>query len=148
MLCYLQMQNYSNHTRLYPAHHFILTPIAVTALVLAILLAGESDSIGKQEIFNVLSASALILTAFIARIYAIKNQNRIIRIEMRYRYFELTGKSFKEKESQLSLSQIIALRFAGDDELLQLIDKSITEKLSNKQIKQSINNWQADYKRV
>lgn len=142
------MQNYSNHTRLYPAHHFILTPVTVAALAIALAIVGESDSIGKQEIFNVLAASALILTAFIARIYALKNQNRIIRLEMRYRYFELTGKSFKEKERQLSLSQIIALRFAGDDELLQLIDKSISEKLSNKQIKQSIKNWQADYKRV
>ena len=142
------MQNYSNHTRLYPAHHFILTPITVAALAIALAILGESESISKQDIFNVLAASALILTAFIARIYALKNQNRIIRLEMRYRYFELTGKSFKEKESQLSLSQIIALRFAGDDELLPLIDKSITEKLSNKQIKQNIKNWQADYKRV
>ncbi len=142
------MQNYTNHRRLYPAHHFILTPITAAALAFAFAMIGDSESIGKQEIFNVLAASALILTAFIARIYAIKNQNRIIRLEMRYRYFELTGKSFKEKESQLSLSQIIALRFAGDDELLQLIDKSILEKLSNKQIKQSIQNWQADYKRV
>lgn len=142
------MQNYSNHTRLYPAHHFILTPVTVAALAIALAIVGESDSISKQEIFNVLAASALILITFIARIYALKNQNRIIRLEMRYRYFELTGKSFKEKESQLSLSQIIALRFAGDDELLQLIDKSISEKLSNKQIKQNIKNWQADYKRV
>ncbi len=142
------MQNYSNHTRLYPAHHFILTPITVAALALAFAMIGESESVSKQDVFNVLAASALILVAFISRIYAIKNQNRIIRIEMRYRYFELTGKSFNEKESQLSLSQIIALRFAGNDELLPLIDKSIAEKLSNKQIKQSITNWQADYKRV
>ncbi len=142
------MQNYTNHRRLYPAHHFILTPITAAALAFAFAIIGDSESIGKQEIFNVLVASALVLAVLIARIYAIKNQNRIIRLEMRYRYFELTGKSFKEKESQLSLSQIIALRFAGDDELLQLIDKSISEKLSNKQIKQSIQNWQADYKRV
>lgn len=142
------MQNYSNHRRLYPAHHFILTPLTVAALAIAFTILGESETIGKQEIFNLLAASALVLTVFIARIYALKNQNRIIRLEMRYRYFELTGKSFKEKESQLSLSQIIALRFAGDDELLPLIDKSITEKLSNKQIKQYIKNWQADYKRV
>jgi hypothetical protein len=142
------MQNYSNHRRLYPAHHFILTPLTVAALAIAFTILGESETIGKQEIFNLLAASALVLTVFIARIYALKNQNRIIRLEMRYRYFELTGKSFKEKESQLSLSQIIALRFAGDDELLPLIDKSITEKLSNKQIKQNIKNWQADYKRV
>lgn len=142
------MQNYSNHSRLYPAHHFILTPITVALLVIAITIIGETGNFGKQEIFNVLAATALILAAFIARIYALKNQNRIIRIEMRYRYFELTGKSFSKYESKLSLSQIIALRFAGDNELLELMDKSISEKLSQKQIKQLIKNWQADYKRV
>ncbi len=142
------MQNYSNHRRFYPTHHFVLTPLTVAILAIALAILGESEAVGKQELFNVLAASALVLIPFIARIYALKNQNRIIRLEMRYRYFELTGKSFKEKESQLSLSQIIALRFAGDDELLPLIDKSITEKLSNKQIKQNIKNWQADYKRV
>ena len=84
----------------------------------------------------------------VGRIYATKNQDRIIRLEMRQRYFEMTGKSFAEKENQLRLGQIIALRFASDEELLNLMEKAIAEKLKSKEIKQAIRNWQADTNRV
>jgi hypothetical protein len=82
------------------------------------------------------------------RIYALKNQNRIILTEMRQRYFHLTGKSFYEKERDLRTNQIIALRFAGDDELLELIDQAISKKLSNKEIKMTVKNWKPDFSRV
>jgi hypothetical protein len=84
----------------------------------------------------------------ITRVYALKNQDRLIRLEMRQRYFELTGTSFNSKENQLKLSQIIALRFASNEELLALIDLAIKDKLSNKEIKMAITNWQADLLRV
>jgi hypothetical protein len=90
----------------------------------------------------------LLLISLAARIYGLKNQDRIIRMEMRQRYFELTGQRFVEKEKQLRLSQIIALRFASDEELLELMDRAISEKLTGKQIKSAIRNWQADHRRV
>lgn len=80
--------------------------------------------------------------------YALTLQNRIILNEMRNRYFHLTGKTFEEKEQNLKLGQIIALRFAGNDELLDLLDRSIAEKLTAKEIKQQIRNWKGDYIRV
>lgn len=67
---------------------------------------------------------------------------------MRLRYFELTGNSFSALEEKLKLSQIIALRFASDEELLALIDKTMKENLSNKDIKKAIKNWKADLMRV
>jgi hypothetical protein len=67
---------------------------------------------------------------------------------MRNRYFHLTGKTFDEKEQNLKLGQIIALRFASDEELLGLMDRAIAEKLSNKEVKQQIKNWKGDYIRV
>lgn len=67
---------------------------------------------------------------------------------MRQRYFHLTGLSFYPKEYQLKLGQIIALRFAGDEELLDLMEKAIKEKLSPKEIKLQVKNWQGDYRRV
>lgn len=67
---------------------------------------------------------------------------------MRQRYFHLTGTPFSAKESRLTLAQIIALRFAGDDEILALIDKSIRENTAPKEIKKSIKNWTPDYNRV
>lgn len=142
------MQNYKNHTRLNPLHHFILSPIAVALLVLSIIHFVQAETELSQKIFFVLIAFAILLGSLVSRMYGIKNQDRIIRLEMRQRYFELTGKSFSEKEKQLRLGQIIALRFAGNEELLSLIERAIEEKLSNKEIKQSINDWQADYHRV
>lgn len=67
---------------------------------------------------------------------------------MRIRYFHLTGRSLYEKEGKLKLGQIIALRFAGDDELLELMDKAINENLSPKEIKMQVKNWVGDYRRV
>lgn len=67
---------------------------------------------------------------------------------MHLRYFHLAGKSFYEKEKDLKTNQIVALRFAGDSELLPLIDQAIDKKLSNKDIKMSIKNWKGDYSRV
>jgi hypothetical protein len=60
----------------------------------------------------------------------------------------LTGKTFDEKERELKLGQIIALRFASDAELLNLMDRAIAENLSSKEIKQQIKNWKGDYLRV
>ena len=67
---------------------------------------------------------------------------------MRNRYFHLTGKTFDEKERELRLGQIIALRFASDAELLNLMDRAIAEKITAKEIKQQIKNWKGDYLRV
>ena len=67
---------------------------------------------------------------------------------MRQRYFQLTGLPFYEKENQLTPAQIIALRFAGDEEILALVDTSIKENTSPKEIKKSIKNWKADHHRV
>lgn len=69
-------------------------------------------------------------------------------MEMRLRYFHLTGVPFYPKEKQLRLGQLIALRFAGDEELLDLIEKTITEGLPPKEIKRLVKDWQGDYRRV
>ena len=99
-------------------------------------------------IFNLLVAVALVIVSLIARLYALKNQDRVIRLEMRFRYFQMTGSSFHELESKLSKGQLVALRFAGDNELLALLDRTIKEGLTSKQIKSSIKDWQADEMRA
>ena len=142
------MQNAKNHSRLYPLHHFVLTPMALTLVVWSFVNLINGENPLSERIYFLLMAMSILLASFIARIFAIKNQDRIIRLEMRQRYFELAGTSFKEKEKQLRLSQIIALRFASDEELLQLMDRAIAEKLSNKDIKLAIQHWQADVRRV
>ncbi len=80
--------------------------------------------------------------------YALGNQNRIVRLEFRLRYFELFGKPSKQTEDKLSFSQIAALRFADDEEFKVLLDRSIKENIGGDEIKLSITNWQADDMRV
>ena len=101
-----------------------------------------------ENVYHLLVATVLMLVSLLTRMYATKNQDRIIRLEERQRYFEKTGKSFSEKESKLRKSQIVALRFASDEEWIELMEKAIAENLSSKEIKLAIKNWKADHNRV
>jgi hypothetical protein len=145
----MKPQNYQNHASYYPFHHFIVTPMTLIYLGWTVSRMDFSSSeTTSTSIYLLLGALILVLLPLLARIYALKTQNRIILMEMSLRYFHLTGLSFAQKEKQLKLGQIIALRFAGDEELLPLMEKAIHEKLSPKEIKLQVKNWQGDYRRV
>jgi hypothetical protein len=142
------MQNYKNHSRLNPVHHFILTPITAVIFVWSIINVFQDDQSLAHKIYFTLTAVILLILGLLARSYGLRNQDRIIRVEMRLRYFELTGTSFSSKEKQLRLGQIIALRFASDEELIGLMDRAIIENLFGTAIKKAIQNWQGDTLRV
>ena len=142
------MQNYKNHLRLFPAHHFVLIPATLGLFIWSIIHFFISETTCAEKSLWILASFSLLLVSFISRIYALKNQDRIIRLEMRQRYFELTGISFTEKEKQLRLGQIIALRFASNNELLQLIERAVLENLTSKEIKMAVKNWLADNHRI
>jgi len=145
----MKNQNYGNHTRYYPFHHFVLTPLTLIFLGWTVSkMDFSSQETTLESTYLFIGAFVLFLLPLLARVYALTLQNRIILNEMRNRYFHLTGKSFEEKEQNLRLGQIIALRFAGNDELLGLMDRAIAEKLTAKEIKQQIKNWKGDYIRV
>lgn len=99
-------------------------------------------------LFGISNLCTLYLALMLRQHYALGNQNRIVRLEFRLRYFELTGQSAKLVETQLSFGQIAALRFASDAEFLPLLQTAISEKLSANEIKRRIQNWQADHMRV
>ena len=90
---------------------------------------------------------SLILASlfWFARRFALVAQDRAIRAEENFRHFILTGKPF---DSRLRMSQIIALRFAPDDEFPELAKKAVEEKLSSREIKAAIKKWKADHHRV
>jgi hypothetical protein len=142
------MQNYKNHLRLNPAHHFVLIPTTLGLFIWSVVCFFVSDAEFEEKLFWFLASFALVLVSMITRVYALKNQDRLIRLEMRQRYFELTGTSFNSKENQLKLSQIIALRFASDEELIELTEKAVAENLTRDQIKSLIKNWKSDTHRV
>jgi Family of unknown function (DUF6526) len=80
--------------------------------------------------------------------YALGNQNRIVRMELRFRYYLITGKRLEPLESGLRFSQLAALRFASDEELPALTERAVKENLSARQIKKSILYWLPDHMRV
>jgi hypothetical protein len=145
----MKTQNYQNHARYFAFHHFVLTPLTLIFLGWTVNKASfeTSESI-SESIYSLILALILVMLPLLSRIYALKNQNRIILMEMRMRYFHLTGKSFEDKEKMLKTGQIIALRFASDAELLDLIETAIAKKLTNKEIKISVKDWRGDYSRV
>ena len=136
-------QNFKNHTKLNPSFHFFAIPATLIGLAFAIYKFTE-----QQDLTNALLICAFILLGFalsFARMYALKAQDRAIRAEEKLRYFILTNKMLP---SQLRMGQIIALRFASDEEYVSLTERAIAENLSSKEIKMSIKNWKADYNRV
>ncbi len=142
------MQNYKNHARFYTPHHFVFYPILVFLLSFAIyqVFSGEN-----QLIWTFIAALLFLLgwlSFMLRQHYAIIGQNRIIVLEMRFRYYVLTKERFELIEDQLSFGKIAALRFASDNELPTLVKKAIAEGLSADQIKKSIVNWLPDLRRV
>ena len=139
-------QNFKNHSRLLLGWH------GITALAILALLVGSIVNLCHSAKENLYSASLIVLVAIIlififwfARVFALKAQDRAIRAEENLRHFALTGKLL---DSRLRLSQIIALRFAADDEFVALAQKAAEENLPAKAIKTAIVNWKADFHRV
>jgi Na+/melibiose symporter-like transporter len=142
----MMTQNFSNHTRLIPAWH-VVTGIAIVATI-----GGSIVNLLHADAHTHYAAALLFLISLIlasifwyTRVFALKAQDRAIRAEENLRHFILTGKPL---DSRLRVSQIVALRFAPDDEFVALAVRAAEEKLSNKEIKKAIKNWKADYYRV
>lgn len=145
----MAQQNYSNHRKIYPLHHFIFLPMMLAFTILGFVkFAGKDENHISWLLFGISSFCTLFLAVMMRQHYALGNQNRIVRLEFRLRYFELFGESAKDVEQQLSFKQIAALRFAPDEEFKTLLHKTITDNLSADDIKKSIRNWQADDMRV
>ncbi|MEO7801869.1 MAG: DUF6526 family protein [Ginsengibacter sp.] len=144
----MQKQDYHNHPKYYIPHHFIFLPIMGICIGYGVKnILGKNDRL-EWILFTILSACILYLVVMLRQHYALGNQDRIIRLEFRLRYFELFGKSSTTVEDQLSFAQIAALRFAYDDEFKLLLEKALQENLKADEIKRSIKNWKADHMRV
>jgi len=145
----MEKQNYANHIRWYPWHHYVFYPI-VTALITITLIFGIKDEANRMlwMMFSVIIALITGLSLMLRQHYALINQNRIVRLELRFRYYVLTDKRFEVVENKLSSGQIYALRFAPDEELPGLVERALKENLSGDEIKRAIKNWLPDEMRV
>jgi hypothetical protein len=135
----MKTQNFANHTY-FPT----MTPVAGLPAIVALLLFGfEAFRHPSPEAFG-LAFSAIVL-ALISRAYTVRLQDRIIRLEMQVR-LERLGKALEFQ--RLTIPQLVALRFAPDSELRDLVDVALKENLSLDQIKRSIKDWQPDFHRT
>ena len=146
-------QSYANHTRFDPPFHFFLLPVFALGIILAVTHFfahfRESDARDNFHAFLIiLLAFALAGMLFKTRLYALKVQDRVIRLEERLRLTQLAPESLRSRIPELTESQLVGLRFASDGEVVQLAERALNEKLTQKQIKQAIKNWRPDYWRV
>lgn len=145
----MSVQNYKNHVRYYPPHHFVFYPLLLILFSIALYKHFTSDSDKILWLFIAIGLLFIGWLSFMMRQhYALTIQNRLVRQEMRHKYLVLTGKDFEPLEQQLSFGQIAALRFASDEEVISLIEKTLAENLQPDVIKRSIVNWKADGMRV
>ena len=144
----MSQQNFANHTRLVKGYHLILTAFLFSGIIGSVinlwLQIIARDNIFSAALIVVLFICGLFLFIFV-RQFPMKAQDRAIRAEENLRYFILTRKAL---DSRITIKQVIALRFAPDDEFVVLADRTINESLSPEEIKKAIKNWKADDLRV
>jgi hypothetical protein len=142
-----ETQNYKNHVRWYPLVHFILTPILFFNLIWQSVQLYQEPSWDRAE--TLLMAVAFIMLSVAARLQALRAQDRVIRLEEIIRYKTVLPAALLEKTSNLKTGQMIALRFAPDAELTDLVGRTLNGELqSSKEIKLAVKNWRGDYLRV
>lgn len=142
----MQEQNFQNHSKYVLGYHVITSVLLLGALITAIIYTLKNGA--EQTLLALgllLTIGALLGVFWYTRVFALRAQDRAIRAEENLRFFVLTGKTLP---SNLRMGQIIALRFAPNEELLALVERAATESLSAKEIKQAIQNWKPDYHRV
>ncbi len=144
----MQKQDYQHHIRYYPPHHYFFYPVSLLLTIGSAWLTFREEQKLIWAAITLAFFMIMVLSVLLRQHYALDNQNRIVRLEMRLRYYQLTGKRFEPIEAQLSFGQIAALRFASDEELPALTDRAVKEQLSADNIKKVITNWQPDHMRV
>ncbi|MGI8543385.1 MAG: DUF6526 family protein [Aridibacter sp.] len=142
-----ETQNYQNHTRWFPLQHFVLTPMLLAFMIYAIVQVSRFPNVDRAMLLFL--AAALIIQSLVARLNALRVQDRLIRLEESLRYREVLPKDLTEKAVKLRTSQMIALRFASDEELHNLVQKTLSGNFEKpKDIKLAVKNWRGDYLRV
>jgi len=149
-------QNFSNHMKLVPAFHFFVIPVLLLNVIwdiVSMLRISTHSAISLTVlagfIVSILVSIALLVMAFLARIFALGVQDRVIRLEERLRYARLLPDDLRARIGEFTINQLVALRFACDAELPVLARKVLDTKMNErKAIKRMVQNWRPDYQRV
>jgi hypothetical protein len=141
-------QNFKNHTRMVPLFHYaasvaILIPLVISVIHFFKTVMEKSGRVNAAAMVSLIIG--IIIVYWFSRVFALKAQDRAIRAEENFRHFIAAGKPL---DSRLRMGQIIALRFAGDNEFVALAKKAADENMGARDIKMAIQNWKADNNRV
>jgi uncharacterized membrane protein len=139
-------QTRENHVMRDPPFHFFLAPAGLVLLIWAIV-----DVVRHPSSESALLAALVLLYLVLAlksRVYALKVQDRVIRLEERLRLASLLDTADCGRIGELTEGQLIALRFASDAEAPVLATRAWNEKLDRKAIKAAIQQWRGDYFRI
>ena len=139
-------QSFSNHTRYDPLFHFFLLPVFAITLIATIVCVVRRP--GLHSAWMVVVALAAVTLLFKVRLYALKVQDRVIRLEERLRLTQLLSEPLRSRIPELTEDQLCGLRFASDAEIPKLVERTLNEKLKRADIKKAIQNWRPDYWRV
>ncbi len=140
-------QTYANHTRWQPTFHFFVVPVMVINFIWSVVqfVMTPGWNSGRWVVVSL----ALVMLTFLVRLNPLKTQDRIIRLEENLRYQQVLSPALLQQTSTLRPGQIVALRFAPDDELEELLSAALAGRLTSPaQIKQAIKNWRSDTFRV
>ena len=139
-------QSRENHTRWDPLFHFFIMPVAVATTIATGVQAVRFP--GWASGWLVVVGIAAILAVLKTRLYALRVQDRLIRLEERLRMMTVLAEPLRSRIGELQDTQYVALRFASDAELPALVERALREKLSRKDIKLAVKTWRPDYSRV
>ena len=136
-------QNYANHRRFVPLYHFVLFGVLVINLLWSVIRAVRQLSF--DTVWGIVMALALLGISFYMRIFALTVQDRVIRLEMRLRLKKVLPDDLRVRILELSPGQLIALRFASDTELPDLVREVLANDIQDRDvIKRKVRDWQAD----
>src|SRR6185503_17202886 len=138
-------QTVANHTRLDPAYHLFVLPVAAVNLGVTIWNLIKNPGLGAA--WYVVLAIAAAIAVLKLRLYALKVQDRVIRLEERLRLSQLLSEPLRSRIGDLTETQLIGLRFACDAEVGTLVEKALSG-MTRGEIKKSISSWRPDYFRV
>jgi len=146
----MAQQDYTNHRRYVAGFHIVLTTFLLAVFVLAVInlvrcFPAEGSGWLYSGLLPLLVSISFILMFVYVRQFPLSVQDRLILTEENFRHYQLTGKKL---DGRLTKSQIIALRFAPDEEFLPLATQAADQGMQPDEIKKSIKQWKADHNRA
>lgn len=142
-----EQQTYKNHVRWYPLVHFVVVPLLILNVIWQIVMLWQAPNWDRG--WSVVMGVVFFLIVFSARIQAMRVQDRVIRLEEQLRYRGILPADLAERACGLKIGQMIALRFAHDDELAELVKRVLEGEFAKpREIKLAVKNWRGDHLRV